>query len=133
MIKEKLAMLKDCIKNNLSPIMIENVTKIAFKNAVVIPADCKIDELGEKLINNEWTEPSWLVELLNKSNKANNILVIDDLTTISKDEQAKFCEILKYKKVGKFELPRNCVIIVLAKKVSSDTINPLLYSLTSHI
>ena len=72
--------------------------------------------------------------LLNqKKNKDIKILVIDKIDSISKEEQVKFIEILKYRKVSTFELPKDIVIIVTANKISKDTINEEIYSLLAHI
>jgi len=131
--KDAAKMLKDCITNRLSPVMAEGITASRFKDAVILPANINTDELGEQFINGKWAAPKWLLNLQKNARKEVNLLVIDDLTKISKQEQGKFSEILKTKKVGKFELPKNCTIIVLAKNVNKDTVNESVYLLCSHI
>lgn len=52
-------------------------------------------------------------------------MIIDSIDLISKDEQTKFIEILKYRQVSTFELPKNTIIIVTAKE---SIINEEVYS-----
>ena len=42
-------------------------------------------------------------------------------------------EILKYRQVSTFELPKNTVIVVTAKEINENTINEEIYSLVAHI
>ena len=42
-------------------------------------------------------------------------------------------EILKYRQVSTFELPKNTIIILTAKYINKKTINEELYSLVAHI
>ena len=58
-----------------------------------------------------------------ESKTKNTVLLIDKIDTIAKEDQLKFVEILKYRKIGTFDLPSNCVIILSANKVDKDTIN----------
>ena len=126
--EERLKMLYEYIKANVSPILIENVNKNIFlEDAVIIDAKCDRTLLDGHYEKDKYLPPSWYNELEGK------ILIIDNIDSISKYEQMKFYEILKYRKVSVFELPKNCVIIVTCTNINEDRINENIYSLVSHI
>ena len=58
---------------------------------------------------------------------------IDNIDSISKEEQLKFSELLEHRKISTFNLPDNCVIIVTAKNINKDTINEEIFSLLARI
>ncbi len=121
--KEKRELLSTYISNNVAPILEDFLFDIP--DSVVISADVSSEELLD--IN----EPEWF--RLIKSNSDAKLLVIDRIDSISKDEQVKFLELLKYRKVGTLELPKNCVIIITANEINKNTINEEIYSLVAHI
>ena len=121
--KEKRELLSTYISNNVAPILEDFLFDIP--DSVVISADVSSEELLD--IN----EPEWF--RLIKSNSDAKLLVIDRIDSISKDEQVKFLELLKYRKVGTLELPKNCVIIITANEINKNTINQEIYSLVAHI
>ena len=121
--KEKRELLSTYISNNVAPILEDFLFDIP--DSVVISADVNSEELLD--IN----EPEWF--RLIKSNSDAKLLVIDRIDSISKDEQVKFLELLKYRKVGTLELPKNCVIIITANEINKNTINEEIYSLVAHI
>ena len=49
------------------------------------------------------------------------------------EEQTKFIEILKYKKVSTFEIPKNCLVIVTCSDLTANKINEEVYSLLAQI
>lgn len=123
----KLELFKAYIYANVCPILIDNIDIDIFKNiSVIIKNDITKEELNGSLNK----KPEWYKEL-EDSNKI--ILIIEDIDKISKEEQLKFHELLKYRKVGKYNLKNNVVIILTASKISSDTISENIYSLISHI
>lgn len=114
--KEKLDLLKEYLKTNIAPILIQDVD-ITFlkKDAIILPANIKKSSLNGTLLNGKLNEPHWYNEIKNKCQRGNGILIISDLSKISKEEQTKFDEILKCRKIGVFELPKNCVILLNGK------------------
>ena len=60
-------------------------------------------------------------------------LVIENINEIKLEEQTKFIEILKYKKVSTFELPKNCLVIVTCSDLTANKINEEVYSLLAQI
>lgn len=129
--KEKFEVLNTYIKENIAPILVYDVeTSVFDKNAVIIPSDIDISELNGHYEGIDFVPPTWFKNLENS--KDFNLLIIDNLSKIEKDEQTKFIEILKYKKVGVFDLPKNCRIIITCEKLS-NSINDEIISLVAVI
>lgn len=127
MSEEKKEMLNEYIRANVAPILLEGVSSNVFENnAVILPANISKEELNGHYENMDYVSPKWFLELSEK-----NLLVIDDISSISLEGQRKFIELLKYRKISTFDLPKNCVIIIITenlKNVSRD-----IYSLAAHI
>ena len=118
------------IKANVSPMLIDFMEANDIPDAVIIPANIKQSELVGHYDKEEYVAPKWYNELTNNKNK---VLVIDKIDSIKKEEQTKFVEILEYKKISTFELPKNVVIFVTADIINNNTINEEIYSLVAHI
>lgn len=126
----KRELLMSYIKSNVAPILVDFIDGDSIPNSVVLPANLEITELNGHYDNTEFVSPEWLNKL---EGSTPTILVIDKIDSIPKDEQTKFVEILEYRKVSTFELPKNTVIIVTAKEINEGTINEEIYSLVAHI
>ena len=127
----KRELLMSYIKSNVAPILVDFIDGNNIPNSVVLPANLEISELNGHYENIEFVSPEWLNKL--KSYNTPTILVIDKIDSIPKNEQTKFVEILKYRQVSTFELPKNTVIVVTAKEINENTINEKIYSLVAHI
>jgi len=126
----KRELLMNYIKSNVAPILVDFIDGSSILNCVVLPANCEITELNGHYDNVEFVSPEWLNKL---KDSTPTILVIDKIDSIPKNEQTKFVEILKYRQVSTFELPKNTVIVVTAKEINENTINEEIYSLVAHI
>ena len=129
--ENKKELLMSYIKINVAPILVDFIDGNNIPNSVLLPANLEISELNGHYENIEFHPPEWLNKL--KSYNTPTILVIDKIDSIPKNEQTKFLEILKYRQVSTFELPKNTVIVVTAKKINENTINEEIYSLVAHI
>lgn len=127
----KRELLMSYIKSNVAPILVDFIDGNNIPNSVVLPANLEISELNGHYENIEFVSPEWLNKL--KNSNTPTILVIDKIDSIPKNEQTKFVEILKYRQVSTFELPKNTVIVVTAKEINENTINEEIYSLVAHI
>ena len=127
---DRKEMLIDYIKANVAPIMVDFIFGEDLDNAVVLPANIDVKELNGHYEGVDYLPPKWFDELLNSKNK---LLVIDKIDSIPKEDQMKFGEILKYRKISTFDLPKNCVIIVTANKINKDTIDEDFFSLVACI
>lgn len=131
--KERLNLLQNYVKSGISPLLIQNISSNSFNNSVVIQANTKVSELNGHYENADFCPPTWYKELLEKSKTNPVILVIENINEIPLEEQTKFIEILKYKKVSTFDLPKNCFIIVTCSDLSVNKINEEIYSLLAQI
>lgn len=128
--KERLEMLNEYIKSGITPILIENMPVSVFDNATILDANCDISDLNGHYENINFVAPSWYNKLKQNQTK---MLVINNINKIDVNEQTKFIEILKYKKISTFDLPKDCIIIVTAKNLKERPINEEVYSLLAHI
>ena len=126
----KRELLVNYIKSNVAPILVDFIDGSSIPNSVVLPADLEISELNGHYDNMEFVSPEWSNKL---EGSTPTILVIDKIDSIPRNEQTKFVEILKYRQVSTFELPKNTVIVVTAEYVNENTINEEIYSLVAHI
>lgn len=129
--KNKKEMLISYIKSNVAPILVDFISSSDIDGAVVLPANVDIKELNGHYDGTNFMPPKWLDEIL--STNTNKILVIDKIDSIAKEEQLKFCELLEYRKISTFELPKNCVVIVTANEINKDMINEEIFSLVACI
>lgn len=131
--KEKLKIFEDYIKLGISPLLVQNMSTDLFDDSVVIDATISKGELNGHYENTEFCPPLWYKELLEKSKANHVILIIKNINEISLEEQTKFVEILKYKKVSTFDLPENCLIVVTYTDLNTNKINEEVYSLVAQI
>jgi len=129
--ENKMATLMTYIRANVVPILVDFITGKEVKGAVVIPAHIERTELNGHYEGIDFLPPKWLSEI--KETNERNILIIDNIDSISKEEQLKFCELLEHRKISTFELPKSCVIIVTAHEINQDKINEEIYSLVAQI
>lgn len=126
----KRELLMSYIKSNVAPILVDFIDGDSIPNSVVLSANLEIAELNGHYDNTKFVSPKWFNKL---ESSTPAILVIDKIDSIPKNEQTKFVEILKYRQVSTFELPKNTVIVVTAKEINKETINEEIYSLVAHI
>jgi len=127
---ERMEMLEGLLKSKVSPVLIENFPASIFTDAVIIDSNCSIEELNGHYEGVEFLPPEWYKKLESLSEK---VLVISNINKIPENEQKKFVEILKYKKVSTFDLPENTIILVTASNLEENKINEEVYSLMAHI
>lgn len=119
------------IKANIAPVLVDFISGEDLDDVIILPADINTKELNGHYNGIDFVPPKWLSELLNTSNS--RILVIDKIDSITKEEQTKFIELLKYRKISTFELPKNVIIVVTASDINKNTINEEIFSLVAQI
>ena len=129
--ENKKELLMSYIKANVAPILVNFISGKDIPGAIVISADVDAKELNGHYDGVDYMPPKWYNELVTNNNS--KVLVIDLIDSINKEEQLKFIELLEYRKVSTFELPKDCVIIVTAKEVNKDKISEEIYSLVAQI
>lgn len=130
---EKVELLNAYLKHNVTPVLIEGLDTDVFEDAVILNSDILITELNGHYEDINFVPPIWFNKIMDKKNDKINLLVIKDFDKISKEEQMKFYELLKYRKISVFELPDNCVIVIPCLKVKEGMFNENIYSLVAHI
>ena len=128
---EKSKLLSSYITSNVAPVLEDFIFGSDIPNSIVIPANISQEQLNGHYDNEKYLAPKWFNELI--TTNETKVLVIDKIDSISKEEQLKFVELLEYRKISTFALPKNCVIIVTAKNINKDTISEEIYSLVAHI
>ena len=129
--KKRKEMILSYIKANVAPILVDFISFDDLENTVILPADIDVKELNGHYEGTNFMPPRWFSEISNTNES--KVLVIDKIDTISKEEQLKFCELLEYRKISTFELPKNCVIIVTASEINKDKISEDIFSLVARV
>ena len=131
--KDRLNLLENYIKADMSPLLITDISSSLFNHAVKIKATIDRTLLNGHYEGTEFCAPEWLLELIKMSKKNYVVLLIENINAIDVEEQTKFIEILKYKKVSTFALPENCFVVVTCLDLQKNKINEEVYSLLVHI
>lgn len=133
MYQERLNMLDEYLKPGMPPILLEAIPARVFPNAVVIESDCDVLLLNGHYENTEFLPPSWYEKLVKTCENGYGILLINEINKVSLNEQAKFVEILKYRKVSTFDLPKNCTIVVTCSNLKEKPLSEEIYSLVAYV
>ena len=132
--KEQVDLLGEYIKAGTSAILIEEIPENAIKKgAVVLEADCSKAELMGHYENLEFIAPEWYKKLMDSSKEHTPVLIIKDINKIPEEEQRKFIELFKYRKVYVYKLPENCMIFATYSNLEERPIQEELYSFMVHI
>lgn len=132
--KEQVDLLGEYIKAGTSAILIEEIPENAIsKGAVVLDANCSKAELMGHYENLEFIAPEWYNKLMESSKSHTPVLIIKDINKIPEEEQRKFIELFKYRKVYVHKLPENCMIFATYSNLEERPIQEELYSFMVHI
>lgn len=130
---EMLNLLEAYIDAGISPILLEDVESKIFHHAVLLEANCDVSLLNGHYEETSFIPPEWYTQIIEKSKNRYALFVIEGINQISEEEQLKFLELLKYKKISTFELPKNCVIIATCSHLEEKPIAKEIYSLMVHV
>lgn len=132
--KEQVDLLGEYIKAGKSVVLIEEIPEsIIEKGAIVINSDCSSSELMGYFDNLEYIVPEWYNKLIESSKIHTPVLIIKDINKVPEEEQRKFIELLKYKKVYVNKIPENCMIFVTYSNLKENPIEEEVYSFMAHI
>ena len=129
--KMDLVSLKELLLLNEYPILVEDISNVLFENAVILNNDCDISSLNGHYEGVNFVAPDWYNILVEKCKNGRSLLIINGINNSSIDEQLKFIEILKYRKISTFDLPKTCSIIVTAYDIKNKPIAEEIYSLVA--
>ena len=130
---ERLKMFEGYIKQGSYGILLEDITDKSFPSAVILDVNCDLSLLNGHYEGVNFVPPTWYLELKELEKTQIPVLVINNINGVSKQEQNKFIEILKYRKISTFELPKNCVIILTCSNLKEKPVSEEIYSLVAHI
>ncbi len=130
---KRIELLKDYIKYGKAPILVENIPSSVFDMAIVLDATCPMEDLNGHYEGVNFLPPKWYEDLMIKSKQGRPVLLIQQINKIEAQQQKKFIEILKYKKISTFDLPEDCLIVVTANNIEESKIDEEVYSLLAHI
>jgi len=131
--KLDLESLKKLLLLNEYPILVEDIPNELFENSVILNNDCDVSLLNGHYEGVNFVAPDWYNILTEKCKDGHTLLIINGINNINKEEQLKFVEILKYRKISTFELPKNCSIIVTAYDLEDKPIAEEIYSLVASV
>jgi hypothetical protein len=132
--RKQVDLLGEYIKAGNAIVLTEMLpNSIVEKGAVVINADCANAELMGHYENFEYVTPQWYIKLVESSKEHTPVLIIKDINKIPEEEQRKFIELFKYKKVYVHKLPENCMIFVTYSDLKENPIDEEVYSFMAHI
>lgn len=131
--EDRVNLLKEYIKSGVSPLLVQDIPSGFFRHSVVIKSDTDRSELNGHYEDIEFCPPLWYKKLVDNSKTGYSVLVIENINEISLEEQTKFIEILKYKKVSTFDLPKNCLVVLTCSSLGKNNINEEVYSLVAQI
>lgn len=132
--KEQVDLLGEYIKAGKSAVLIEEIPEsVIEKGAIVINSDCSSSELMGYFDNLEYIVPEWYNKLMESSKIHTPVLIIKDINKVPEEEQRKFIELLKYKKVYVNKIPENCMIFVTYSDLKENAIEEEVYSFMAHI
>ena len=132
--KEQVDLLGEYIKAGKSAVLIEELPEsVIEKGAIVINSDCSSSELMGYFDNLEYIVPEWYNKLMESRKIHTPVLIIKDINKVPEEEQRKFIELLKYKKVYVNKIPENCMIFVTYSDLKENPIEEEVYSFMAHI
>ena len=132
--KEQVDLLGEYIKAGKLAVLIEEIPEsVIEKGAIVINSDCSSSELMGYFDNLEYVAPEWYDKLMESSKIHTPVLIIKDINKVPEEEQRKFIELLKYKKVYVNKIPENCMIFVTYSNLKENPIDEEVYSFMAHI
>lgn len=115
------------------PLVIKDIIPPREDNIVILNNDCDISELNGHYDGLEFIAPKWYYTLTQKCALKPSILLINNLNGIPLNDQLKFIEILKYRKISTFELPKNCGIVVTVSDLEHKPLANEILSLVAFI
>ena len=131
--KLDLESLKKLLMLNEYPILVEDIPNELFENSVILNNDCDISLVNGHYEGVNFVAPDWYNILTEKCKDGLTLLIINGINNIDREEQLKFVEILKYRKISTFDLPKNCSIIVTAYDLENKPIAEEIYSLVASV
>lgn len=126
--------MEEYIVSGNKPILLEENLKLdKLKYSVILDANCDRKKLRCENKRFKVVPPSWFTEITLNSRNKRSLLIVNNLNCVSKKEQRKFYELLKYKKIEFLNLPENCTILITCKNLKENQLDKKIDSLLIHV
>ena len=124
--------LNELIELSNDPIVLKDTKFKLTGQEVIIEANTPVKGISERYIDGSVEAPDWYKDLM-KINSKRPILIINNINSIDEVQQARFLELIKYKKVGSFALPENTLILITYYSSEKYKLNESIASLVMHM
>lgn len=131
--KLDLEMLKELLMMNDFPILVEELPNELLEDAIILMNDIDISLLNGHYEQTEFLPPVWYYKLVEKAKEKQILLILNRVNFLPKEEQLKFLEILKYRKISTFPLPKNCSIIVVVPDLENHPLAQEIYNIVAKV
>ena len=115
--KEKVELLKIYLEENIVPILVDKLDISDMPNSIIINSNIKDSELVGHYEEFVYHPPKWMEKMYQSDEMI--VLIINNIDIVSKKEQERFIEILKYRQVSTFDIPKNYRILLTAKNIKN--------------
>ena len=124
--------LNELIELSNDPIVLKDTKFKLTGQEVIIEANTPVKGISERYIDGSVEAPDWYKDLM-KINSKRPILIINNINSIDEVQQARFLDLIKYKKVGSFTLPENTLILITYYSSEKYKLNESIASLVMHM
>lgn len=101
----------------IAPVLVTNFLAEDFGKSTLIKSTVPSKNLGIVTTEKGVKIPKWLSGIIKGTESPQ--IVIENIDEISKENQEKFYELLKYKTISGIDLPKNCYFIVTATDLNN--------------
>lgn len=114
---ERIELIREYLDANVVPILITKLDISDMPNSIIINSNVNDSELVGHYEEFVFYPPKWMEHMYKSKDVI--VLVINNIDLISKKQQERFIEILKYRQVSTFDIPENYRILLTARNIKN--------------
>lgn len=114
---ERIELLREYLNANVVPILVEKLDICDMPNSIILNSNINDSELVGHYEDFVFYPPKWMEKMYQSKDMI--VLIINNIDLISKKDQDRFIEILKYRQVSTFDIPDNYRILLTAKNIKN--------------
>ena len=114
---ERIELLREYLNANVVPILVEKLDISDMPNSIILNSNINDSELVGHYEEFVFYPPKWMEKMYQSKDMI--VLIINNIDLISKKDQDRFIEILKYRQVSTFDIPDNYRILLTAKNIKN--------------
>ncbi len=114
---ERIELLREYLNANVVPILVEKLDISDMPNSIILNSNINDSELVGHYEDFVFYPPKWMEKMYQSKDMI--VLIINNIDLISKKDQDRFIEILKYRQVSTFDIPDNYRILLTAKNIKN--------------